>query len=226
MKQEVTARLLFGGPRMSNTKEKILITALRLFAQDGYEAVSMSKIAGELNITKGALYRHYKSKREIFDTIFERLCELDVERSKKAGVPEKEVDGITAPYRNTSTESIKAYMQSQFQYWTNDEFACNFRKMLTLEQYRNLEATNLYQKVLGSGPVSFFEDLFREMMEERTWREGDPKQMAVEFYAPFYLLLSISDTTSDKEEKERIADLYTAHIDCFIEKYATSKSAK
>ena len=58
---------------MSKTKEKILLTALRLFAQDGYEAVSMSKIAGELGITKGALYKHYKNKRDIFDTIFEHV---------------------------------------------------------------------------------------------------------------------------------------------------------
>lgn len=209
---------------MSNTKEKILITALCLFAQDGYEAVSMSKIAGELSITKGALYRHYKSKRDIFDTIFECLCQLDIERSRKAGVPEKEFDGTTQLFRNTSTKSIKAYMQSQLQYWTNDEFACNFRKMLTLEQYRNSEATSLYQKVLGSGPVDFFEDLFREMMEEGTLHKGDPKQLAVEFYAPFYLLLSISDATPDK--KEKIADIFTAHIDGFIEKYAVSTPQK
>ena len=55
---------------MANTKENILVTALRLFAQDGYEAVSVSKIAGELGMTKGALYRHYKNKRDIFDKIF------------------------------------------------------------------------------------------------------------------------------------------------------------
>ncbi len=211
---------------MSNTKEKILITALHLFAQDGYEAVSMSKIAGELSITKGALYRHYKNKRDIFDTIFERLCQLDIERSRKAGVPEKEFDGASQLFRNTSIESIKAYMQSQLQYWTNDEFACNFRKMLTLEQYRNSEAMSLYQKVLGSGPVDFIEDLFREMMEEGTWHKGYPKQMAVEFYAPFYLLLSISDATPDKEEKEKISDIFTAHIDSFIEKYAVSTPQK
>lgn len=48
---------------MSDTKEKILFTALRLFAQDGYEAVSISAIAGDLGITKGALYKHYKNKR-------------------------------------------------------------------------------------------------------------------------------------------------------------------
>ena len=59
---------------MANTKENILVTALRLFAQDGYEAVSVSKIAGELGMTKGALYRHYKNKRDIFDKIFEHIC--------------------------------------------------------------------------------------------------------------------------------------------------------
>ena len=38
---------------MSNRKEEILIAALNLFARDGYEAVSVSQIAGELGMTKG-----------------------------------------------------------------------------------------------------------------------------------------------------------------------------
>ena len=52
---------------MGQTKEKIWITALELFAQNGYEAVSVSDIAGQLGITKGALYKHYTNKRAIFD---------------------------------------------------------------------------------------------------------------------------------------------------------------
>ena len=47
---------------MGNRKEEILIVALHLFARDGYEAVSVSQIAGELDMTKGALYRQ-KQKR-------------------------------------------------------------------------------------------------------------------------------------------------------------------
>lgn len=58
---------------MSNRKEEILIAALNLFARDGYEAVSVSKIAGELGMTKGELYRHYKSKKDIFNCIVERM---------------------------------------------------------------------------------------------------------------------------------------------------------
>ena len=53
--------------------EKILIVALHLFARDGYETVYVSRIAGELDMTKGALYRHNKRKRDIFDCIVQRM---------------------------------------------------------------------------------------------------------------------------------------------------------
>ena len=41
---------------MTSTKGKILKTALHLFAQSGFDAVSTSQIADALSITKGALY--------------------------------------------------------------------------------------------------------------------------------------------------------------------------
>ena len=59
---------------MENTKERILLTALELFARDGYEAVSVSTIAGALGMTKGALYRHYANKRAIFESIVKRMA--------------------------------------------------------------------------------------------------------------------------------------------------------
>ena len=37
---------------MGNRKEEILIVALHLFARDGYEAVSVSQIAGELELAR------------------------------------------------------------------------------------------------------------------------------------------------------------------------------
>ena len=46
-----------------NTKEKILVTALRLFAVYGYEAVSVSRIAGELGITKAPYISTTKQER-------------------------------------------------------------------------------------------------------------------------------------------------------------------
>lgn len=62
---------------MADTKERILTIALQLFSREGYEAVSMRMIADALGITKGALYKHYESKRDIFDHIVARMRQAD-----------------------------------------------------------------------------------------------------------------------------------------------------
>ena len=52
-----------------STKDRILETALELFAQSGYLGTSMSDIAERLGITKAALYKHYTGKQAILDSI-------------------------------------------------------------------------------------------------------------------------------------------------------------
>ena len=205
---------------MADTKENILHTALRLFARDGYEAASVSDIAGELGITKGALYKHYKNKQDIFNSIVERMYQIDAERAKKFEVPEETFDRSPEAYRNTDMDKITAFIEAQFHFLTEDEFARNFRKMLILEQYRNPEMAELYQTCFARGPVSYMEDLFREMMEQGAWNTGDPKQLAIEFYAPFYLLRSISDAAPDTNEA---AKLLAEHVDRFIERNASPR---
>ena len=186
---------------MTNTKEKILVAALRLFAVYGYEAVSVSQIAGALGITKGALYRHYKNKRDIFNCIFEYVCQLDAERSRKSGVPEQDYPDMPEAFSHVPAKSLGDYMKAQFQYWSEDEIACDFRKMLTLEQYKSPEMSALYQKVLVSGPLDYIENLFREMSKKQEKVLPSPHALAVEFYSPFYLLLSMSDGVDSKEKK-------------------------
>ena len=74
---------------MNGTKENILLTALELFSRSGYEAVSVSDIAGRLGMTKSALYKHYKNKRDIFDSITARMEQRDAERSRLFELPEE-----------------------------------------------------------------------------------------------------------------------------------------
>lgn len=204
---------------MANTKEKILIAALRLFAVHGYEAVSVSQIAGELGMTKGALYKHYKNKRDIFNCIFEYVCQLDVERSRKTGVPEKEFSEMPEAFSNVAPESLKEYMKAQFRYWSEDEIACCFRKMLTLEQYKSEEMNVLYQKAFVSGPLDYIEKLLSEMAKNRTGDPISPKLSAVELFSPFYLFLSMSDAARQRKEKEEIAGCYMDYMDNFFKKY-------
>ena len=63
---------------------------MQLIARDGFEAVSVRTIAEELGMTKGALYRHYKNKRDIFDGIVERMIQIDAKRAEEYQVPTKQ----------------------------------------------------------------------------------------------------------------------------------------
>ena len=202
---------------MTDTKENILMTALRLFAQNGYEAVSVSTIAGELGVTKGALYKHYKNKRDIFDSIVERMYQIDAERSRQYDVPEEKYELASNAYMNVSMENIKKFAIAQYEFWTTDKFASNFRKMLSLEQYRNIEMAKLYSSCITAGPVEYMQDIFREMMLKGLLREADPKQLALEFYAPLYLLISIADNSDDKAN---LLELLNNHIERFIQQNA------
>ena len=177
---------------MGNRKEEILIVALHLFARDGYEAVSVSQIAGELDMTKGALYRHYKSKRDIFDCIVQRMEQQDSEQARQNEVPEESIEKVPEEYQNVSVEDFVGYSKSMFEYWTEDDFASSFRKMLTIEQFRSEEMQNLYQQYLVSGPTEYVKDLFKNMEIK------NPEENAVKFYANMFFYYSMYDGAADK----------------------------
>ena len=201
---------------MGDTKEKILMAALRLFAKDGYEGVSVRNIAEELGMTKGALYRHYKNKRDIFDCIVERMIQVDAERAKEYEMPVEQYDSVPDSYGNTSLEDIQKYTIEQLKFWTEDAFASLFRRMLSLERYRNAEMAELYSQCIVAGPVDYMEDLFRELIKKGVLREENPRQLAVEYYAPLFLLIHMYDIGGDNGEAVQILTKHTKH---FMENY-------
>ena len=194
-----------------DTKERILETALELFAQSGYLGTSMNDIAKKLGITKAALYKHYTSKQEILDRIVERMNKMDYERAEEYEMPETEPNSMAEDYLSVPIERIRAYSAAQFYHWTKELFPANFRKMLTLEQYRDPELAQLYQSYLSTGPLEYMAAIFRKLTES----DEDAMQLALEFYGPMYLLYSVYDGA---EEKDAVSPLLDAHIDRFIAK--------
>ncbi|MFD9036448.1 TetR/AcrR family transcriptional regulator [Streptomyces sp. NPDC059567] len=56
-----------------NTRQRIQDVALELFAEQGYEKTSLREIAEHLDVTKAALYYHFKTKEDIIIGIFQDL---------------------------------------------------------------------------------------------------------------------------------------------------------
>ncbi|MFD8717872.1 TetR/AcrR family transcriptional regulator [Streptomyces sp. NPDC059629] len=61
--------------RRGNTRQRIQDVALELFAEQGYEKTSLREIAERLDVTKAALYYHFKTKEEILVSVFEDLTQ-------------------------------------------------------------------------------------------------------------------------------------------------------
>ncbi|MGZ7441464.1 TetR/AcrR family transcriptional regulator [Paenibacillus sp. TH7-28] len=78
---------------MSVLKEKILQSAIRLFAEKGYQATSIQDIADDCSIAKGSLYKHFDSKEELYISILEKRQQdmIDaVDRIQKMQLPKRE----------------------------------------------------------------------------------------------------------------------------------------
>lgn len=196
---------------MESTKDKILLEALKLFSCYGYEAVSVERIAGAVGIKAPSLYKHYKSKRDIFGSILARMEQLDAERAKAFGVPEGTVEQMPERYQTTQLRQLIAFSRAQFIYWTEDEFASCFRKMLMLEQFRNEEMSGLYHQYICSGPLGYVTDLFFSL------GLADYKESAVEFFSPMFLLYSVYDSGKDKTE---VKDLLDRHFAKMLQSFA------
>jgi AcrR family transcriptional regulator len=62
-----------GRSRRGDTRQRIQDVALELFAEQGYEKTSLREIAEHLDVTKAALYYHFKTKEDIVISIFQDL---------------------------------------------------------------------------------------------------------------------------------------------------------
>lgn len=183
---------------MTDTKEKIMQTALDMFSRRGYDAVSVSDIAGDLDITKGALYRHYKNKRDIFDHIIAHMEAEDLRRAREFEMPENRLADDETGYDTVTIRQLGEFTRAQFIYWTQDNFAAAFRRILLLERYNDEELDRLYHMYLGSGPLEYVRDIFQS-----AFPDCDAKLLAVRYYSPMYFLMELSDSEAALKLLER-----------------------
>ncbi len=201
---------------MGITRDRILEASLRLFARDGFEAVSTSMIAGELGMTKSALYKHFPDKRAIFDSLVDEMLEQHRATVIASGVPLNSSESAARAYAATSPEDMASLGEALFAHWTTDWSAVAFRRMLSLERYRDERSALVYDEFFVNGQLAYHEAMFAEMIDLGAFRPGDVKQMALDFWAPIYLLIQAVDGGMQSEEAiKRVR----AHVLAFAERH-------
>lgn len=196
------------------TKEKIIDEALTLFSTKGYQGTSVKNIADAVGIKDSSLYKHYKSKKEIFDTIVLEMSMRMEGMSRGLGLPgEENMEKAAFGYGQLTSEGLWELSKNIYLYYLRDEFAARFRRMLTIEQFRDREIYEVYRKIFMEDSITYQTQLFGEMIRQGIFIEANPAAMAVNFYAPVYFLLNKYDQEWGRED-EALAEL-KQHVEEF-----------
>lgn len=204
--------------KKEDTKQRILDQALRLFSASGFDAVSVERIASAVGIKAPSLYKHFKSKQEIFDAIvaetyrrydlFTDGIDVHVSESK---ADEKVFDRIT---EDLLVEKVKQLIG----YSLHDEYVSSFRRMMTIEQFRNPDFAAMYTERYVERLVRYHAGLFTALIKSGTIIADDPDTLALEYVAPVIIMVEICDREPDKEQE--CMKRLEAHVRNFYRTYS------
>ena len=172
-----------------DTKERILDEALRQFSQKGYDGTNIRELTASLGLVKSSMYKHYKSKEEIWNSLLDRMIVYYNERFGSAeNLP---------PVPDTHDE-LTAMTMRMVDITVHDERIVMTRKLLSIEQYRDDRARQLATKHFLTGLTEMFTYIFDGMMKKGLMRNDDPKMLAFAYTAPVSSLIHLCDREPEK----------------------------
>lgn len=202
------------------TKQRILDEALTLFSEKGYANVFVGEIAARVGIRAPSLYKHYRSKQAIFDAIIEEMHHRFMEQAKLLNIRGNDPEADAEIYRNLSEDRLVRLGIDLFLYQLHDNDTRRIRKMLTIEQYRNGELAAVYTQQYTDGPMVYFRAMLQQAVDQGVLQGGNVEVMTLQFYAPFYMLMTVCDRDPAREtESVRILE---DHIRQFNKLYRRS----
>ncbi len=200
-----------------DTKRKILDAALTLFSENGYTNVFVAQIAEAVGIKAPSLYKHYKSKRDIFNAILDEMKESYDANASLNGMNGNDANADAMIFSKVSEDELVKMGLGLFSYFLHDEYTQKFRKMLTIEQYHNGELAQLFTRQYADEPLSYQAALFSMLCADGTLKTADTDVMALQFYAPINLMLSLCDRHPEREPS--VTALLERHIRQFSRLY-------
>lgn len=204
-----------------NTKKKIIDEALILFSEKGYSDVYVNDIAKAVGIKAPSLYKHFKNKQEIFHAILEELREDYTKQAANIGIHGNNANMDAGIYADITEEAFIEMGKKLFLYFLHDDRMRLFRKLLTIEQFRDSELADLYSKQYYNDPLSYQGELFKIFISTGKFKRADPLVLALQFYAPIYTLLTVCDRQPEREQEALY--MIEAHIRQFNINYSEDK---
>lgn len=205
-----------------STKKKILDAALTLFSEKGYANVFVAEIAEAVGIKAPSLYKHYKSKQDIFNAILDEMKSNYNERANSLNMNGNNATADAEIFSDVSEDELVKMGVDLFMYFLHDEYAQKFRKMLTIEQFHNKELAELFTKQYADEPLLYQSAMFAMLGANGLLKKQNPNVMALQFYAPIFMLLTMCDR--DPQREMELTALLELHIRQFSRIYSKEEN--
>ena len=175
-----------------DTKDRILTAALEMFAQKGYGGTNIRELSASLGLVKSAIYKHYESKEAIWNALLDEMIAYYGEHFGSAE---------HLPPAPDSLDELVEMTMRMVKLTVHDERIVMTRKVLTLEQFRDVRARELATKHFLTGLTDMFTQIFTGMMEKGLLRQDDPAMLALAYTAPISALIHLCDREPEKTEE-------------------------
>ena len=178
--------------RETTTKDRILDSALTLFAEKGYDGVGVDLIAEKAGLKGPSLYKHFKGKEEILEILIGRVEDYY----------EKNFGSTIHPGMiPNSMEELLEVSLHRLQFTLHDDMIKKTRRILTMEQFRNPRIAKLATSHGLERVQKMYQVIFEQMMEKGVMKKGDARMFAMSFIAPISLLIQMCDREPEREEE-------------------------
>lgn len=183
------------------TKQKILNEALTLFAEKGYSAVYVGEIADAVGIKTPSLYKHYKSKQDIFNSCVEVFAERMENIRNNMQLPGSKIASFS--YETIAEEHLIEVANALFMFYLQDNVAAKFRKMLMIERYHNPEINRLFEDFFIIRAIDHEKEIFSKLIDAKVIKGENPHIIALRFYTPIFYLLQKYDMRPNEIEEAK-----------------------
>ena len=187
--------------KQEDTKKRILEKALELFALNGYDSVSVGKIAKAVGIKAPSLYNHFASKRAIFDAIVEETASKYEQYTGRIDIHVRDAKKDRSVFSEITEETLIQKVRQIFLYSLHDETISRFRRMMTIEQFRSEELSALYTERDVTRMIKYHAVIFENLIAAGKLRNENPENLAMLYVAPVLILLGICDRQPEREEE-------------------------
>ena len=192
----------------ASTKDKILDSALTLFAEKGYDGVGVDLIAEKAGIKGPSLYKHFKGKEEILNALIDK-----VEDYYQTNFGSEINPGIIT----SSMEELIHISLGRIRFTLHDETIKKTRKILAMEQFRNHHIAELATKHSVDGIQLMYRKILQGMILNGVIRKEDSALLSMEFASPITLLIQMCDREPDREQEAM--ERMEAHLRHFANVY-------